>query len=318
MNLSAFHLDFVSVCVLGFGGTLLGLAGLLACGWRRWSWASPAGALALAAAGAAAAAARLPQGLWLPPLGLAAVWGLFLYLRGPAPGWLGRQALRLARLPRLQWGLLLLLSPTVMLWQARRMAEESAPIYVPPPGMLDPTAVGLHEAPGAAAVTDAGNSLTLFDPNLPAGGPAPIDEEDFLRRHRLKQGVLHTAPPTHEYNCHGWVFLGGRHWLCGYQVEQVLEDNDYRPVSKPRPGDVAVYRDGAGAVVHSGVVRTASDGLVLVESKWGGLGRYLHAPSDHCYGDAACTYYRSPRPGHLLALHEDGPPAPRPTTLGGG
>jgi hypothetical protein len=28
--------------------------------------------------------------------------------------------------------------------------------------------------------------------------------------------------------------------------------------------------------------------------------RYVHTPSDHCYTDSTCTYYRSPRKGHLL------------------
>jgi hypothetical protein len=322
MDLSALQPNFTSVVVLGFGGTLLGVAALFLGAWRRWGRASAAAALALAAAGAAAAAARLAQPFWLPPLALAAVWGLFLLARGPAPAWLGRRALWLVGRPRLQWGLLLLASPLLMVWETRRQAEGGAELFEPPPGMMDPLAVGLHEVDGAYAVTDAGTELSVFAPNLPKEGAALIDEQGFLSRQRLKLGVLHVAPQTPDYNCHGWVFLGGRHWLCDDQVDQVLEDNNYQPVAQPRPGDVAVYRDGEGEVVHSGVVRTASDGLVLIESKWGGLGRYLHTPSDHVYGDAKLTYYRSPRTGHLLTLHEAAPPssAPgpaKPNLLGG-
>src|SRR5207248_516297 len=43
-----------------------------------------------------------------------------------------------------------------------------------------------------------------------------------------------------------------------------------------------------------------ADGVVLVESKWGQLGRYIHTCADHIYGDNTCTYYRSSRTGHVL------------------
>jgi hypothetical protein len=317
MNLAALQPDFPSVVVLGFGGTLLGCAALLLGHWCRWGRAPAAAALALAAAGTAAAAARLPQPFWLPPLALAAVCGLFLLARGPLPARLGRAALAVARRPALQWGLLLLASPVLMLAETRRQAEGGAQLFEPPPGMMDPNYIGLHEVEGAFAVTDAGTELAVFAPNLPPEGAAPVNEDGTLRGSRLKLGVLHVGPPTPDYNCHGWVFLGGRHWLCDEQVDQVLEDNGYCPVSDPRPGDVLVYRDGEGTAVHSGVVRTAGDGLVLVESKWGSLGRYLHAPTDHIYGDVSRTYYRSPRRGHLLTLHEPSPPAAAPL-LGGG
>ena len=37
-------------------------------------------------------------------------------------------------------------------------------------------------------------------------------------------------------------------------------------------------RDGAGNAVHTGLVRLAEGDLMLVESKWGPGGRFLHAP----------------------------------------
>jgi hypothetical protein len=313
MSLNSLQPDCLTVCALGLGGTLLALAGLLLSG-RRWGWAPPLAALALAAAGAAGAAARAEQGYWAPPLALAAVWGLFLFLRGPVPARLGR----LARAPRCQWALLLVAGPALMVWQGERLAEEAAPPYVPPADMLAQVEYTLAEVP-AHAVTDAGNPLPLFAPDIAADRADHLDEEGFLRKQPLRQGVIRTAGPTLAYNCHGWVFVGGRHWLRGREVEQVLRDNDYRRVSQPGPGDVAVYRDDSGAVVHSGLVRTVTaEGLVLVESKWGGRGRYLHPPDDHCYGDVACTYYRSPRQGHLLALDAGSPDRATPPPLLGG
>jgi hypothetical protein len=79
---------------------------------------------------------------------------------------------------------------------------------------------------------------------------------------------------------------------------QLLEHNAYSIVTLPRVGDVVVYRDPTNdQVVHTGLVRVAgADGLVLVESKWGWMGRYLHAPLDQPYG-GEYVFYRSSRPG---------------------
>lgn len=314
MSLPSLQPDYLTLCVLGLGGTLLALGGLLLSG-RRWGWSPPLAALALAAVGAAGAAARVQRGYWVSPLALAAVWGLFLLLRGPGPARLAR----LAGTPRCQWALLLVACPALMSWQGGRLADEASPPFLPAPDVLAEVEFTLVEVP-ARAVTDASNSLKLFTPNVPPEWAARLDDESFLRKRRLLDGVIRTAGPTLASNCHGWVFAGGRHWLRGQEVEHVLRDNRYRPVSEPRPGDVAVYRGGDGAVVHSGLVRAATpDGLVLIESKWGGRGRYVHPPAGHCYGDAACTYYRSPRLGHLLALDEGSPDRPAPSPqLGGG
>jgi hypothetical protein len=102
-------------------------------------------------------------------------------------------------------------------------------------------------------------------------------------------------------NCHGWVFTGGRYWVRGVTVEGILADNGYRKVATPRAGDLAVYRDSAGAILHTGLVRaTLPDRPVLVESKWGAIGAFIHPVDVHPYDGSTCTYHRSPRDGHRL------------------
>src|SRR5262249_9036483 len=88
-----------------------------------------------------------------------------------------------------------------------------------------------------------------------------------------------------------------------------LQDNRYSAVSSPRAGDLAVYHNPSGEVTHTGIVRLAADGLILIESKWGQLGRFVHTPTEHCYTDSTCTSYRSPRTSHLLRGLEAGAPA---------
>jgi hypothetical protein len=87
-------------------------------------------------------------------------------------------------------------------------------------------------------------------------------------------GVIQTALPDDRTVCHDWTF-GGSRYSDGCPVATLLAD--YTPVSAPRPGDIVVYWSDAGDPAHSGIVRAVgSEGLVVIESKWGHLGRYLH------------------------------------------
>jgi hypothetical protein len=126
-----------------------------------------------------------------------------------------------------------------------------------------------------------------------------VAEVRMVRKYGLQGRLLRTPPPSWGSNCHGWVFTGGRFGLEGGDVERILQDNGYQAVTTPQAGDLAIYRDRYGHIGHSAVVRAAEEGRVLLESKWGHLGRYLHRPEDY-RPVLAWTYYRSPRHGHLL------------------
>ena len=76
----------------------------------------------------------------------------------------------------------------------------------------------------------------------------------------------------HKSNCHGLTFLDGDYWLLGSQVDRILDDNDWVIIkeAKAKPGDVAVYRDWKGRIVHTAKV-TGRDAAnhILVNSKNG-------------------------------------------------
>lgn len=159
--------------------------------------------------------------------------------------------------------------------------------------------IELREVRAAKAVTDSGRRVRLAAPARPVPD-ADLSgvETDHIRAHDLSRKVIARAGSDPSHNCHGWVFAGGRFWVAGDEVDAILADNGYAPVSDPAAGDLAVYRGGRGEVVHTGVVRSSA-GCTLVESKWGPLGRYVHGPGDQPFG-GSCGFYRSPRPGHLL------------------
>jgi hypothetical protein len=68
----------------------------------------------------------------------------------------------------------------------------------------------------------------------------------------------------------------------------------------PRPLDLAIYRDAKGEVAHIGIVRAIRPEVILIESKWGWGGLFLHPHEAHPYAPATCVFYRSERAGHLL------------------
>jgi len=156
-----------------------------------------------------------------------------------------------------------------------------------------------------AAYTDQNFRIPVYV-NLMDHAPDADAETMLLKRFKLVGLVTRTAAPDARCNCHGWIFTGGRFWVKGTDVGQVLHDNRYEEVSETRVGDLIVYRDDAEEIVHTGLVRAlGADGLVFIESRWAVYGRYLHQPADQFYG-TNFAYYRSSRSGHLLSCVEDG------------
>lgn len=87
---------------------------------------------------------------------------------------------------------------------------------------------------------------------------------------------------TWRYNCWGFTFLPRRFWIShGSDVDIIHEDNcDPVPDGSVRVGDIIRYRDDRDRTTHTGRVwRTDGDGhAVLVRSKWGSGGEYIHEP----------------------------------------
>src|SRR5262249_36987556 len=165
----------------------------------------------------------------------------------------------------------------------------------------------LQRAPGVRAWTDRGRPIPLYR-MLEVEGIPPANEAKRLARFPALR-LIRTGKPGSETNCHGWVFAAGQFWLKGEDGPWILEDNGYQPVERPQAQDIAVWRDPSGQVTHTAVVRSAEDGQVLLESKWGRLGSYVHMPDDQLYGSAR-RYYRSDRRGHqACGIGGETPPA---------
>ena len=180
----------------------------------------------------------------------------------------------------------------------------------------------------AVLVTDQGRIFSLFhfDPREAAyddkllatfidAQPSQAENQEAPRRNArtaslAKISRTKVGQPDGITNCHGWVFTGGRYALSDAAAEALLQDNGYQRVSQPRTGDVVVYRDDAGQIVHTGRVRRVHSGEeVWIESKWGTGSRYLHLPLDQCYS-TTLEYYRARRPGHIAQIVQTPNPSP--------
>jgi hypothetical protein len=117
--------------------------------------------------------------------------------------------------------------------------------------------------------------------------------------------------PTRRYNCWGFTFNPRQCWInSGTDVQNILNANGTQ-VFPPnlRVGDVICYRDNSNVITHTGRVWSvnASGQASLIQSKWGGLGEYLHPPLTVPPGYGTnVTYWRAtPLTGKGDAWHKD-------------
>lgn len=175
----------------------------------------------------------------------------------------------------------------------------------------------LRDAVGATAATDRGKPIKLAVAANDRPDSVLVEpEQATLVELHFADKVLRVEPPSDECNCFGWVFTNGNYYLAQADIESILTDNGYEIVAQPQHNDLVIYRQG-GAIAHVGLVSAVDEGQsVLVRSKWGWLGVYVHQVDVSIYG-SDFAYFRSSRVGHLLAGLGSNQRSPKPRVLGG-
>lgn len=170
--------------------------------------------------------------------------------------------------------------------------------------------------PDVCALTDAGRRIELFRYEAvmvyPPGTPQTTFTEKMRQEFMAIQErafVSQTCPsgfgrklfePCGLANCHGWTFVQGQYGILDSAVWTILNDHRYAEVAEPCEGDLALLAV-ENDVQHTGIVRRPAGGELLIESKWGPFGVYLHSTTHHPYL-GRFRYFRSQRPDHRLAL----------------
>jgi hypothetical protein len=88
-------------------------------------------------------------------------------------------------------------------------------------------------------------------------------------------------------DCHGVTFTDGEYWINNDQVDQMLAGGGYMKTTTAKPGDVLVYRDENGEVVHSvTVTEVDKNGKPTKVSGLGGIEMKEHSdPPDKGWYD---------------------------------
>ncbi len=199
---------------------------------------------------------------------------------------------------RLSGWLILLSSVSLAGWSYHRFQERLYPPAKKPTLLL--SAPGnkkvVHEF---VAMTDRNRPIRVF--RMAEVGSEPLDEDDAFNV-EFMESTIQRGPADRVANCHGWVFLDSQFLIPGEAVQQILDDNGYEVVADPKAGDVIVYRSENRYIVHTGLVRgVLNDDTVIIESKWGIEGVFLHAPEGTPYS-TLFEYYRSPRPDNRVTI----------------
>ena len=286
---------------LAFTFLLFGLLGLLFRTGRPWL--VPLVTASLSAVLAAFAALGSTDQLLIGPATLVAVVSLTVAVfRSSLPATTLRLAARVLTAPHLQAVLLLLLGVGLTGWQIyaldaaleRNIQQTETDFF----GLMDVSHLQLE--PVDKVHTDAGHEIALLQPSVEVPS-IDFAETKFLQQRDLSFHVIQTGPAEAHYNCHGWIFTGGRFWVSGESVDTILRDNNYVLINQPSPGDLAVFRDESNKITHTALVRAVREnGQVVLESKWGRLGCYIHTADRHAYQANECKFYRTSRGTHLL------------------
>lgn len=104
-----------------------------------------------------------------------------------------------------------------------------------------------------------------------------LEAEKLLNDPQYAFQFIRTAPADVSYNCHGWTFRAGKRSVGDSEVQEWINSSRYKPVlTRPMPYDIVIYYQNNN-ICHSGIVQSISrNGIILVESKWGTLGRFIH------------------------------------------
>jgi hypothetical protein len=255
--------------------------------------------------------AQISPGFWLVPAIAGLVIGIQLIAGAPRVCILGSRLLAFVRAwatPARPATLLLATCPLLLaggLWQINAM---TAPHLETMLGVRDFAIPDLVADKSLSARTDHGHDIPLFKARSLTGDSLTLAGNQGLPLldSPLPYRAVRLTDAESVSNCAGWVFAGAHAWIQCRDVRQILDDNGYQAVKRPHPGDLAIYRDSTGEIVHVAQVSAILDGgRPLIESKWGAQGVFLHLAEGTPYGDD-CHYYHSSRTSHLLVMSPSG------------
>jgi len=130
-------------------------------------------------------------------------------------------------------------------------SHESMPIYT-------------HEGTLGYIVTDDGSKIPAWKEKNPW---EPSPNGNRAKNYNGRIYIMGNDPGQYDYstNCHGTSFADGSIWINDEYVDDLLRGDGYSKMQNPNVGDIVIYRDANGNVVHSATVMGTTNGV----SVWG-------------------------------------------------
>jgi len=158
----------------------------------------------------------------------------------------------------------------------------------------DPDGRILHDANGNVVFSPIGKPEKV---QHPSGLTATVQNGIIIADNGkpIKAFKNLTGDKGWDTDCHGTTFADGQVWVNNDQVNNILKGDGYETVNKTdaKVGDVVVYKNENGEVVHSVTVVDVKDGKITVEGQ-GGLEKENHRDNvDKAWkGKATQNFYR--------------------------
>lgn len=116
---------------------------------------------------------------------------------------------------------------------------------------------------------------------------------------KYKNSAIFKYNPVPWANCHGYTFASSRTTIWdSEEVKKILHDDNYIEIknySDVKPGDVILYFDNKGDIVHSGIIISEYDSTIPVPKvvgRWSRFGEAVHFANNCPYNFSNAKYYR--------------------------
>ena len=126
-------------------------------------------------------------------------------------------------------------------------------------------------------------------PNYRRPGDSPQMRRGAVEMFKGEHGNARLRSSSSTYNCVGHLFAARRTWIESDHLTTILERDGYALVKDQQKlwvGDIVVYENPQGEITHVGQVVEIQQNLLdgsrtlIILSKWGVYGEYLHELSD--------------------------------------
>jgi RHS repeat-associated protein len=114
----------------------------------------------------------------------------------------------------------------------------------------DPTGQIKRAAAGNPVFTPVGSPTTVTHPS---GQSSTVQPGYLTADDGTHIDVFQNTGSNHalDTDCHGLTFADGQYWVSDPAVNGLLKGDSYQTTTAAKPGDVLVYKDANGNVVHS-------------------------------------------------------------------